>query len=90
MDGCNTRVDYKGATFIVQTQDKGPSARYVESLIYKSGRLLTSRRTSYTAFINSPNLGKILRQILDEQHASIIEDIKQGKYERFLDAGEKA
>jgi hypothetical protein len=90
MDGFNTRVDYKGASFIVQTQDKGSSARYVESLIYKSGRLLTSRRTFYTAFINSPNFEKILRQILDDQHAGIIEDIKQGKYERFLDAEEKA
>lgn len=89
MSGCNTRVEYKKAAFIVQTQDKGPSARYVESLIYKSGRLLTSRRTFYTAFINSPNFDKILRQILDDQHAGIVEDIKQGKYERFLDAGEK-
>ncbi|MCK7471567.1 MAG: hypothetical protein MZU95_12945 [Desulfomicrobium escambiense] len=44
MGGYDTRVDFKGDAYIVQTQDKGPGAQYVESLIYKSGRLLAIRR----------------------------------------------
>ena len=59
-DGYNTRFDYKGANFLVQTQDKGLGAHYVESLIYKSGKLLTSKKTFYTSFLNSPNLKKMI------------------------------
>ncbi len=61
-DGYNTRFDYKGANFLVQTQDKGMGAHYVESLIYKSGKLLTSKKTFYTSFLNSPNIKKMIKR----------------------------
>ena len=54
MGGYDTRVDYRGDAYIVQTQDKGRSAQYIESLIYKSGRLLTTKRAFYTASSTSP------------------------------------
>lgn len=83
--GFNTRFDYKGATFLVQTQDMGMSARYVESLIYRSGQLLTSKKTFYTSFLNSPNIKSMISRILEDQHKAILQEIAEGKFDRFLD-----
>jgi hypothetical protein len=87
-DGYNTRFDYKGANFLVQTQDKGLGARYVESLIYKSGKLLTSKKTFYTSFLNSPNIKKMISGMMEDQHKTILQEIADGKFDRFLDEGE--
>lgn len=86
-EGYNTRFDYKGTNFLVQTQDKGLGARYVESLIYKSGKLLTSKKTFYTSFLNSPNIKKMISGMMEDQHKTILQEIADGKFDRFLDEG---
>ncbi len=83
MDGFQTRVERLGAAVLVQTQDKGP-AQYVETLLYASGKILTSKRTFYTPLLNSPNLLTVIRQIMEEQHNGVVEDIRQGRFDRFL------
>lgn len=89
MTGFNTEVKYKGASFHVQTQDVGPGARYVESLIYKSGKLLSSRKTYYTSSLASPHLQEKILQIMEEQHNVILQEIADGKFEHYLAPEEK-
>ncbi len=89
MSGINSEAKYKGAVFHVQTQDLGAPGRLVETLIYKSGKLLTSRRTSYASFLGSPELQEKIRQILEEQHSAILKEIAAGKFEHYLTAEEK-
>lgn len=81
MGGYNTRVDYKGDSYIVQTQDKGPGAPYVESLIYRSGRLLATKRAFYTAILESPDAGDRVERMMEEQHKSILGQIVEGRYD---------
>ncbi|HPW17222.1 MAG TPA: hypothetical protein PLP83_02445 [Candidatus Aminicenantes bacterium] len=80
MGGFNTRVEYGGETFIVQTQDKGLGARYVESLIYRSGRLLASKRASYAAFAAEPDLADRIERMMGEQHKAILGQIVEGRF----------
>ncbi len=81
MGGYNTRVDYKGESYIVQTQDKGRAAQYVESLIYKSGRLLATRRAFYTAFMGAADLADRIERMMEEQHKSILGQIVEGRFD---------
>jgi hypothetical protein len=81
MGGYNTRVDYKGDSYIVQTQDKGPGAPYVESLIYRSGRLLATKRAFYTAFIEASDVKDRIERMMEEQHKSILGQIVEGRYD---------
>ncbi len=80
MGGYNTRVEYRGAAYIVQTQDKGPAAQYVESLIYKSGKLLTSKKTFYTSLLTSPDVKTLIERTMEAQHKRILEEIVEGKF----------
>jgi len=81
MGGYNTRVEYRGDAFIVQTQDKGLGAQYIESLIYRSGRLLASKRAFYTAFADDPDLKDRIERMMEEQHKAILGQIVEGRYD---------
>ncbi len=81
MGGYDTRVDYRGEAYIVQTQDKGLGAQYIESLIYKAGRLLTSKRAFYIAFLDLPDAGDRIERMMEEQHKTILGQIVEGRYD---------
>jgi hypothetical protein len=83
MSRLNTEVVHNGKSYHVQTQDKGIDAHYVESLIYKSGRLLSSRRTFYTAFLSSPDLKERIMKIIDQQHNEVLKNINEGKFDHL-------
>jgi hypothetical protein len=64
MNGLNTETTHEGMSYHVQTQDKGLNVHYIESLIYKSGKLLSSRRTYYTAFLNKTDLKEKIASLI--------------------------
>jgi hypothetical protein len=89
MTGMSAQIKRQGVTFYVQTQDGGLQVNYIESLIYKSGTLLTSRKTFYTSYLGLPNFQEKAAQIMQDQHEAILKDISDGKFDRFLTPGEK-
>jgi hypothetical protein len=89
MTGFNTEVRHRGAVFHVQTQDAGPGGRCVESLIYKSGKVVSSRKSDYTPFLGSPDLRDKVARLMSDQHAAIIRDIRDGKFDHYLSPDEK-
>jgi len=89
MTGLSAQIKRLGVTFYVQTQDAGLQANYIESLIYKSGKLLTSRKTFYTSYLGLPNFQEKVGQIMKDQHEAVLKDISDGKFDRFLAPGEK-
>ncbi|MBN1273670.1 MAG: hypothetical protein JXB26_15490 [Candidatus Aminicenantes bacterium] len=78
--GLNSQIIHNGNTYHIQTQDKGPGMPYVESIIYKSGQLLTIQKTDYTSSLNDPQLEKKIAQIIRDQHYSIMREISKGKF----------
>lgn len=83
MRGLNTETIHLGISYHIQTQDKGLNVHYIESLIYKSGKLLSSRRAYYTAYLNSADLKENIDRLLKEQHNTILKEISEGKFEHF-------
>ncbi len=83
MPGYNTDIEHKGLMFHVQTQDQGASAQYVESIVYKSGKVLASRRTYYINFLNSATLYDKINEIINEQHEGILKDISEGTFDHL-------
>lgn len=83
MSGINSEVIHKGHSFHVQTQDMGLEANYVESLIYKSGKLLSTRKAFYTVYLGSPDLKERIRKIIEDQHKEILKNITDGKFDHL-------
>jgi hypothetical protein len=89
MTGFNTEVKHKGVTFHVQTQDVGSRVQYIESLVYKSGKLLSTRKTYYTSFLGSPELRMKIQCLIEDQHNAVLKDIADGKFDHYLTHQEK-
>jgi len=81
MAGFNTTVTRGSVNFHIQTQDKGRGANYVESTVYKSGKVLSSRKTFYTSYLDSPDLQKKIKTIIEEQHGTVLKEIAEGKFD---------
>lgn len=79
MAGVNTKIEHKNIAYIVQTQDLGSPTYCIESLIYKSGKALSPRKTFYAHLLSSPTLKEKIHQILEEQHKAVLKTISDGK-----------
>jgi hypothetical protein len=80
--GFNTDVEYRGQVFHVQTEDKGMDNPVIESLIYKGGEILGSRRLPYSAILVDGYDEKAVVKLMEDQHRKMIQEIKKGRFEK--------
>lgn len=83
LTGYNTDIEHGGTTYHVQTEDKGRSNPIVESLVYARGEILFSKRTSYQELVDEKVGSDAVASLMDRQHRSIIDNIRQGRLEHL-------
>lgn len=80
--GYNSDVRHGSRTFHVQTEDKGLANPKIETLIYLGGEILDSYRGSYDDLLADPPVSdQAIQARMDDQHKTVIRDIKNGKYD---------
>jgi hypothetical protein len=79
--GFNTDVKYKGVVYHVQTEDKGAGNPLIETLIYKGGEILASRRLPYSDLVKSPTDEAAITRLMEDQHKGMIMEVKRGKFD---------
>ena len=77
--GFNTDVKYRGVVYHVQTEDKGTSNPLIETLIYKGGEILGSRRLPYADIVPDREEAAITK-LMEEQHKGMIMEVKRGRF----------
>ena len=78
--GFNTDVKYRGLVYHVQTEDKGRENPLIETLIYKGGEILASRRMPYSELVRDTEAEKTIAHLMEEQHKAMILEVKRGKF----------
>jgi len=79
LTGYNTDIEHAGIVYHVQTEDKGRSNPFVESLVYARGEILYSRRTPYSDLLDQGVEQKTIATLLERQHRTIVEAIRRGR-----------
>jgi hypothetical protein len=80
--GFNTDVQIGGQVFHVQTEDRGPAHPVIDTVVYQNGRVLHRRSSNYRHFVESDEFNhEGLRDRVEEQHRSVIEDLRSGLLE---------
>ncbi len=82
--GYNTDVEYKGIQFHIQTEDKGKKNPVIETLLYRGGMIVASRRTPYNHLLKFADFEAKLKALMLKQHRSMIEDLKRGVFDRYI------
>ena len=78
--GFNTDVKYKGVVDHVQTEDKGTANPLIETLIYKGGEILGSRRLPYADLVTRGDEAAITK-LMEDQHKGMIMEVKRGRFD---------
>lgn len=80
--GFNTNVRVGGAVYHVQTEDRGPSRPFLDTVVYQAGRVVHKRSTCYKDLVASLAEGEdpaqVLRARLVEQHREVISALENG------------
>lgn len=78
--GFNTDIKHNTKVYHVQTEDKGLSNPYIESLVYVGGEILASRKTSYADRLGETGFDeKAISSLMEQQHRTMIAAIKRGR-----------
>ena len=90
--GFNTDIEAGDRLFHVQTEDRGPDAFVIDTLVYHNGRVLYRHSRNYEHFAQSVEFNaEDLHDRVEEQHRSIIEDLQTGVLDEEIQAAiEKA
>src|SRR6202051_3626321 len=80
--GFNSNVRVEGVTYHVQTEDRGPSHPFLDTVVYQAGRVVHKRSTSYQDLAGSiADEGTLPRQLherLAQQHRDVIAQLEAG------------
>ncbi|HKF44790.1 MAG TPA: hypothetical protein VKG01_16955 [Thermoanaerobaculia bacterium] len=79
--GYNTDVPHNKRVFHVQTEDKGDATPEIESLVYVGGEILATQRTSYAEVVESGRDDRVIQEMLERQHRTVIASIQQGRFD---------
>jgi hypothetical protein len=80
--GFNTDVKFRGLVYHVQTEDKGKVNPLIETLIYKGGEILASRRLPYAELVKdaAADVEAAIGRLMEEQHKAMILEVKRGRF----------
>lgn len=82
--GFNTNVRHGGRVFHVQTEDSGRDHPHVISHLYYGGTILASEKREYAEHVDAPDLTNKVRQLMDEQHRSMLERLAGGDFDAMI------
>jgi len=78
--GYNTNVTYKGNVYHIQTEDNGLKNPVIVTLLYIKGTILSSKKVSYAHIATNPDYKEKVRELMKEQHKSMIKELIAGKH----------
>jgi hypothetical protein len=84
--GFNTDIKHNDKVYHIQTEDKGLSNPYIESLVYVGGEILASKKTSYAEQARTGIDEKWIGGLMEQQHRTMIAAIKRGRFDQAADA----
>jgi hypothetical protein len=77
--GHNSNLKLGSATFHIQTEDRGVTHALIDTVVYYHGRVLHRRTNSYFDLLPmNEDREQALRLRVDDQHRSVIEEIRSG------------
>jgi hypothetical protein len=88
--GHNTNVKAGDTTYHVQTEDRGTSNALIDTTVYFHGRVLHRRTNNYFDLLPlTPDHEQALKRRLDEQHRSVVDELRSGALHLALPREEK-
>lgn len=80
--GFNENVMHNGVRYHIQTEDGGRKNPVITTLLFKEGIIMSSKRTSYADIIKSDKLDLVVKEIMRDQHGTMLKNLKDGVFDK--------
>jgi predicted glutamine amidotransferase len=80
--GFNENVIHNGVMYHAQTEDGGKKNPVITTLLFKEGSIISSKRTSYADIIKSDKLQVVVKEIMRDQHGTMLKNLKDGVFDK--------
>jgi hypothetical protein len=84
ISGFNTNVRHRGLVFHVQTEDSGRAYPHIITHLYYQGTILASEKSEYRDRLDSPNLGREVKERMEAQHQAMLDRVGQGEFDPLV------
>ncbi|MBI4684399.1 MAG: hypothetical protein HY755_04285 [Nitrospirae bacterium] len=84
--GYNNNITYKGKGYHVQTEDSGLKNPIIVTLLFYKGTILASKKINYSHLIDKPDVQKNVREMMKEQHKTMLKELIAGKHTSVAEA----
>lgn len=81
VQGFNHNIRHKGKLYHVQTEDSGKDNPHIITHVFVGGNILASKKTSYADIVKADRLEQIVRELMEEQHKSVLRNLINGTYD---------
>jgi hypothetical protein len=82
--GCNTNIRHLGKLFHVQTEDSGREHPHIISHVYYGGTIIASEKNGYEDRIESADLDREVRHLIEEQHKTLLKQLIHGDFDDVI------
>jgi hypothetical protein len=80
--GFNENVMHNAVCYHIQTEDGGRKNPVITTLLFNEGIILCSKRTSYADIIKSDKLDLVVKEIMRDQHGTMLKNLKDGVFDK--------
>ena len=87
LPGYNHNICYKGQIFHIQTEDSGLERPHIITLLYIKGNIIGRKKKDYEDVLGFDRIEDVVRELMQEQHKSMLKDLKNGSYDQYLTMG---
>jgi hypothetical protein len=84
LSGFNTNVRHRGVLFHVQSEDSGRAHPHVITHLYHAGTILASEKSSYAEHLDDPDLGQLVRSLMEAQHRAVLEGLRSRAFDDVI------
>jgi len=81
VQGFNHNIKHKGKLFHIQTEDSGRDNPHIITHVFVGGNILATKKTSYADISKADRLEQIVRELMEEQHKSVLRNLINGVYD---------
>ncbi len=82
--GYNTNVRHKGKVFHIQTEDSGIQKPHVMTHLFADGgRILKSQKTGYAHLLETDDLEKQVKKLMQDQHKAMFIALREGQFDEM-------
>jgi hypothetical protein len=84
LSGFNTNIRHRGVLFHVQSEDSGRDRPHIITHLYHGGTILASEKSSYAEHLDDPDLGKLVRDLMETQHKAVLERLRSQDFDDLI------